>query len=271
MNVCYKLVKFFQVKCYDDNMRAKGFDGYYILVDQYGHEIGIGATVTDFRGETFVILSGNAPHKPASTGKVYLQSASGFQQEFFPSVIGAKWVKDWRQRTNPYCQCNPDEPSDAKVFLQAASKFYDQKKEYAGDKISLYELNGALGVNKNNFERMLATASGQRDEQGRIFRLYPGVGMPSKKIYRIPDKIWGKQVVTHFSFIGEPLSTSQGSNEEGMFSRILAKQRRKGEKEYMKKWGGLCGKCIEPLKYCETCDSLWCGCSPCVCQQDGSL
>ena len=49
----------------------------------------MGETVQDFRGESYTISGGRAPHKPASTGRVWVQEVS---QEYFPAVFGLEWV-----------------------------------------------------------------------------------------------------------------------------------------------------------------------------------
>jgi|DEB0MinimDraft_4_1074332.scaffolds.fasta_scaffold05693_5 hypothetical protein len=47
-----------------------------------------GSTVKDFRGDELFVDGGAPPHKEGSTGRVYTSRGS-----FFPTVIGAKWVK----------------------------------------------------------------------------------------------------------------------------------------------------------------------------------
>lgn len=51
----------------------------------------IGEQYTTFRGETATLLHITEPHKPSSSGKIYLQFDSGATGEFYPSVIGGKW------------------------------------------------------------------------------------------------------------------------------------------------------------------------------------
>lgn len=41
---------------------------------------------------TWKVIGVGEPHKPASTGRVYLRS-EGYEQGFFPSVIGAVWIE----------------------------------------------------------------------------------------------------------------------------------------------------------------------------------
>ncbi len=66
-----------------------------ILVDENGDMVSRGQVVTTFRGESVVVTGGKAPHKPGSTGKVYVRFEAEKRVgggEFFPSVIGARWV-----------------------------------------------------------------------------------------------------------------------------------------------------------------------------------
>lgn len=61
-----------------------------------GKEIKVGDVVITFRGEFAELLSFTSPHKPSSTGRVYIQSfnneSSLARREYFPSVIGAKII-----------------------------------------------------------------------------------------------------------------------------------------------------------------------------------
>lgn len=50
-----------------------------------------GDVVYTSRGERLTVLGGSAPHKPSSTGRVYVEHDTGYRGEFFPSVIGADW------------------------------------------------------------------------------------------------------------------------------------------------------------------------------------
>ena len=53
----------------------------------------LGDIVETFRGERAILLGMAEPHKPSSTGRVYIQlDDSRASREFFPSVIGAEWV-----------------------------------------------------------------------------------------------------------------------------------------------------------------------------------
>jgi hypothetical protein len=57
--------------------------------------IGVGRVVTSFRGEKYVVSGGAAPHKPRSSGRVYVRpfgSDSPEEIEFFPAVVDLVWV-----------------------------------------------------------------------------------------------------------------------------------------------------------------------------------
>lgn len=55
--------------------------------------IELGSKLETFRGEKCTLLSGTPPHKPSSTGRVYVEFEDGTKGEYFPSVIGLKWVE----------------------------------------------------------------------------------------------------------------------------------------------------------------------------------
>ena len=58
--------------------------------------INTGAIVQDFHGTRWVLEGGRPPHKPSSTGFVWVRSVDGrgLSREFYPSVIGAQWVNE---------------------------------------------------------------------------------------------------------------------------------------------------------------------------------
>lgn len=57
-------------------------------------ELKTGEIVRTNKGAVYVLTGGAPPHKPSSTGKVWLRTidGKGMDQEFFPSVINAEWV-----------------------------------------------------------------------------------------------------------------------------------------------------------------------------------
>lgn len=54
-----------------------------VLVGKSGRPLKVGSRV---RG--MVVTGGSAPHKPDSSGRVYVKG----DREYFPGVVGAEWV-----------------------------------------------------------------------------------------------------------------------------------------------------------------------------------
>ena len=72
-------------------MKSKRWDGKECALIKDNYELRIGDHVRH-RGELYLILGGSAPHKSSSTGRVYVETSEGFKAEYFPTVIGARWV-----------------------------------------------------------------------------------------------------------------------------------------------------------------------------------
>jgi len=51
----------------------------------------IGQVYETFRGERVKLLRIVEPHKPSSTGRVYVEEPNGSKGEFFPGVIDGVW------------------------------------------------------------------------------------------------------------------------------------------------------------------------------------
>jgi hypothetical protein len=66
-----------------------------LINEETGLEIQVGDKVTSSGGDEYILQSFKEPHKPSSTGRVYVKPANGegMSREFFPSVIGAKIVE----------------------------------------------------------------------------------------------------------------------------------------------------------------------------------
>lgn len=58
-----------------------------------GKEVKTGETVTDFRGDKAKIVSFSKPHKPASSGKVLVETSAGHQGEYYVSVFDMEWIE----------------------------------------------------------------------------------------------------------------------------------------------------------------------------------
>ncbi|MDP3869942.1 hypothetical protein [Phenylobacterium sp.] len=71
-----------------------------ILIDTAtGLEIKPGDIVTDFRGDRAVMVGGEPPRNPASTGRIRVRDlddtlprAALGEASYYPGVFGAKWV-----------------------------------------------------------------------------------------------------------------------------------------------------------------------------------
>jgi hypothetical protein len=57
-------------------------------------ELKVGDKVETFRGEKVTLIGLRPPHKPASSGHVTVKfRSSAYDAEFYPSVIGARFLK----------------------------------------------------------------------------------------------------------------------------------------------------------------------------------
>ena len=65
-----------------------------LVYDKTGIEVKTGDVVHLHNAPHFVVAF-NKPHKPASSGKVFVRQMSeeGYGMEYFVSVIGAKWIE----------------------------------------------------------------------------------------------------------------------------------------------------------------------------------
>lgn len=62
-----------------------------------GEPVSTGSLLTDFRGDHAILVSATPPHKPSSTGRVYVRSANpgeNWTAEYYPSVYDLKWVRE---------------------------------------------------------------------------------------------------------------------------------------------------------------------------------
>jgi hypothetical protein len=64
-------------------------DGWALVHERTGKPVSERDVVLNFRGEADTIMGGNPPHKPSSTGRVWVERG-----EFFPSVFNLKWVRN---------------------------------------------------------------------------------------------------------------------------------------------------------------------------------
>lgn len=73
---------------------SKGYDGReYTLAyefDSVPAKLDTALAASD--GAEFMLVGGRAPHKPGSTGRVWVTNADLATLEFYPGVFGLKWV-----------------------------------------------------------------------------------------------------------------------------------------------------------------------------------
>ena len=58
-----------------------------------GNEVKVGDVVETSKGDKVTVKYFAEPHKPSSSGKVYVEHENGFGMEYFVSVIGAEWIE----------------------------------------------------------------------------------------------------------------------------------------------------------------------------------
>ena len=59
-----------------------------------GQEDKDGEEVTTERGTLMKVISFSKPHKPSSSGKVFVEVVNdNWKQEYYVSVIGAEWIE----------------------------------------------------------------------------------------------------------------------------------------------------------------------------------
>lgn len=82
-----------------DELKAMGIiasgAGFKLVDSKTGQDIPLGSDRKTFRGEDVKVLDFTPPKHEGSTGRVYVEFAGkGWKQEFFPSVVNAKIVRD---------------------------------------------------------------------------------------------------------------------------------------------------------------------------------
>ena len=80
------------------NQQGEEVLGVMALTYTGGHRKGrlaeLGDTLTSSSGESYVLSGASSPHKPSSTGRVYVRREDdGMGREFFPSVFGLAWKR----------------------------------------------------------------------------------------------------------------------------------------------------------------------------------
>jgi len=61
-----------------------------LVSKETGEEVELGAKLISFRNEEYKYIGGNPPHKPSSSGSVFVEKGdSGWS--YYPNVFGLKW------------------------------------------------------------------------------------------------------------------------------------------------------------------------------------
>jgi len=63
----------------------------HYLAHAIGASVHKNEAVKCFRGEDYIITGGASPHKPSSTGKVWVTDTEGNSHEYYPAVFDMKW------------------------------------------------------------------------------------------------------------------------------------------------------------------------------------
>lgn len=66
-------------------------DGLVLVHARTGKVVNVDDVVLDFRGEAETVVGGEPPHKPGSTGRVFVKGG-----EYYPSVFDLVWAEDKR-------------------------------------------------------------------------------------------------------------------------------------------------------------------------------
>jgi len=66
--------------------------GYKLVHESTGKDVYPSELVLSFRGDKYIVKGGNAPHKPSSSGRVWVTDITNtHHSDFFPSVCGLEW------------------------------------------------------------------------------------------------------------------------------------------------------------------------------------
>ena len=65
-----------------------------VLIDNQGNKVVVGQIFTTEEGTIYSLTGGKAPHKPSSTGRIYVKTPNyEYGREFFPGVLDLQWVE----------------------------------------------------------------------------------------------------------------------------------------------------------------------------------
>lgn len=77
-------------------MVRRNWQGQLMFLMGPNGRVQVGDHVTSSKGEIEMVIDGEAPHKPSSTGRVHTQNKQGYFGSYFPSVFDLKWVPLFR-------------------------------------------------------------------------------------------------------------------------------------------------------------------------------
>lgn len=97
-------------------------DGWILVRQETGQPVTVGEKIEDF-----TLKGGRPPHKPSSTGRIWVEE---YSQEYFPTVLKLKWV---RQLTD-----------------QQIADIYDNNPN-----MTLAELSGFTGLTVDKLKKIL--------------------------------------------------------------------------------------------------------------------
>lgn len=64
-----------------------------LVHDETGLEVAVGDEVTDFRGDSAIVVMWDKPHSPASTGRLYVSTDGSPPFGYYPSVFNCTWIE----------------------------------------------------------------------------------------------------------------------------------------------------------------------------------
>jgi len=73
--------------------KAITHDNWTLVHSKTNEPVCIGDTLKTHRGDQYRITGGRPPHKPSSTGRVWVEGGG----EYFPTVFNLKWVEQTTQ------------------------------------------------------------------------------------------------------------------------------------------------------------------------------
>ena len=145
-----------------------------LVYESSGKEVKVGDVVHLDSG-AYTVYSFSEPHKPASSGKVFIRPISnenGFSSEYYVGVIGAKWIeREDREAQDEYLAC-------ARMSLAPSTKVFSNGW-------------GSKAVTRDEFQQYWLDHSGQ---MFTLFRDAPSEFLELQaKVEQLAGVVWDKQ------------------------------------------------------------------------------